>query len=696
MAISISSILKDSEYKLDQFSPEQITALESSIITKTDKNGKEVFYVKCLVRDKEIKLTPEECVRQLYLDTLVTKYGYPKARIELEVPCKQGRDSAKRIDILVKDENGAPYIVIETKKPKEKEGAAQLESYVRFQNAPLGVLINGDSVEEFYHNRENQKTKTTKLEKISNIPTANQSLKDFLSTKYTLKYLFLADELQKKTLKRIILDFEDVVLANSGVDSFEEIFKLIFCKLYDEKLSARDFDRITDFIDDNNIRTHTDLLEKLKDYNDSKFRVLTFRNLYENETDAEFREKMNKLFREAKEEWQGIFDKDAGFELTTQELRISVSYLQNIKLFNSNFEVVDDAFEYLVTKSQKGDKGQYFTPRYVIDMCVRMLNPKPEETMIDTAAGSCGFPMHTILYVWNKLNPNRKNMLSAQEKTEAESNYVRNKVFAIDFDKRSVRIGRLLNKIAGDGETNVLHLNSLHYTEWKNDVKVGKWEDYYKKGFEKLEEICADKTEYDEPYKKDYSKFDFDIVMANPPFAGDISNENLWGHYDLGKKNVSRDILFIERNLNFLKSGGRMAIVLPQGRFNNSSDKYIRDYIAERCRILAVVGLHGNVFKPHTGTKTSVLFVQKWDEKLCPKKDDYNIFFATMQKPSKDNSGDKIYLKETDSKGETKYKLDEHGHLIVDHDLFNHDGLTQDGIAEAFAEFAKKEGLSFF
>ncbi len=143
---------------------------------------------------------------------------------------------------------------------------------------------------------------------------------------------------------------------------------------------------------------------------------------------------------------------------------------------------------------------------------------------------------------------------------------------------------------------------------------------------------------------------------------------------------------------DLLKAGGRMAIVLPQGRFNNSSDKYIRDYIAERCRILAVVGLHQNVFKPHTGTKTSVLFVQKWDEKLCPKKDDYNIFFATMQKPSKDNSGDKIYVKETDG----ALKLDSHGHLIVDHDLFNHEGLTQDGIAEAFAEFAKKEKLSFF
>jgi len=148
-----------------------------------------------------------------------------------------------------------------------------------------------------------------------------------------------------------------------------------------------------------------------------------------------------------------------------------------------------------------------------------------------------------------------------------------------------------------------------------------------------------------------------------------------------------------------------MAIVLPQGRFNNSSDKHIREFITQHARILAVVGLHGNVFKPHTGTKTSVLFVQKWDDKLCPKVDDYPIFFATMQEPSKDNSGDKIYLKykdlpdydpEKSDHDPDEYVLDSHGHLIVKHDLFNHDGLTQDGIAEAFAEFAKKEGLSFF
>lgn len=246
---------------------------------------------------------------------------------------------------------------------------------------------------------------------------------------------------------------------------------------------------------------------------------------------------------------------------------------------------------------------------------------------------------------------------------------------------------------ASGGTTNVLHLNTLDYSRWGETTKQEDWIDTYNEGFKKLKKLQPAGV-------KDYSQFQFDLVMANPPFAGDIKENTIISHYELGKNSagkwqnkVGRDVLFIERNLNFLKPSGRMAIVLPQGRFNNSSDKYIREFIAERCRILAVVGLHGNVFKPHTGTKTSVLFVQKWDDELCPKKEDYPIFFATMQKPSKDNSGEKIYVKDPIT-GENV--LDRHGHLIVDHDLYSHDGLTPDGIAEAFIEFAKKEGLSFF
>ena len=221
---------------------------------------------------------------------------------------------------------------------------------------------------------------------------------------------------------------------------------------------------------------------------------------------------------------------------------------------------------------------------------------------------------------------------------------MQNKVFAIDFDEKAVRVARTLNLIAGDGQTNVLHLNTLDYERWEENLKDENWQDTYFAGWSKLKKMRADKNS-----NRD---FQFDILMANPPFAGDIKESRILTKYELSKNaagktanKVGRDILFIERNLDFLKPGGRMAIVLPQGRFNNSSDRYIRDYIAERCRILAVVGLHGNVFKPHTGTKTSVLFVQKWDDKLCPKQEDYPIFFATMQEPSKDNSGEKIFVK---------------------------------------------------
>ena len=424
--------------------------------------------------------------------------------------------------------------------------------------------------------------------------------------------------------------------------------------------------------------------------------------------------KIEDLFRKACSKWTGVFAKDAKIALTSPHLSICVSSLEGVKLFNSNLDVVDEAFEYLMSKSSKGEKGQYFTPRYVIDMCVKMLNPQVDETMIDTAAGSSGFPVHTIFHVWKQMqiaaNKPVNHLFTATPKSHAEIEYVQDNVFAIDFDEKAVRVARTLNLIAGDGHTNVLHLNTLDWARWNTVTKEETWVDTYNDGFKKLKQLRVG---------NDFGQFNFAILMANPPFAGEIKEGQILSRYDLGMKNgkaqksVSRDILFIERNLNFLKPGGRMAIVLPQGRFNNSSDKAIREYIAERCRILAVVGLHGNTFKPHTGTKTSVLFVQKWDDILCPKVDDYNIFFATQQKEGKNNSGDKLYWKSDKSGTTTDPKLalcDKYGHPIVYHDLLatvNYnwnkekkcneiEQITPDGIAEAFVEFAKKEQLSFF
>lgn len=486
-----------------------------------------------------------------------------------------------------------------------------------------------------------------------------------MKERWTIQDLVEKDKLvkERKSLKDLILEMEDEVLANAGVDVFEELFKLIFTKLYDEMEAGRD-----------------------------PKRTLEFRNY--GDTETELRTKIQNIFDRAKKKWEGVFTEDAKIMLTPSHLSICVSSLQDVKLFNSNLDVVDEAFEYLINKSSKGEKGQYFTPRYVIDMAVKMLNPQEHETMIDTASGSCGFPVHTIFHVWEQIMKeeglDKSHLFTTEKKSPRCEAYVQEKVFAIDFDEKAVRVGRTLNLIAGDGQTNVLHLNTLDWERWDEKTDDEDWLDIYHVGWKKLKRLRAD--------KKSNRDFSFDILMANPPFAGEIKESRILARYDLGKKpdgkmqnTVGRDILFIERNLDFLKPGGRMAVVLPQGRFNNSSDKVIRDYIAERCRILAVVGLHGNVFKPHTGTKTSVLFVQKWDDELCPKRDDYPIFFATMQEPSKDNSGDKIFIRNDDG----TLKLDSHGHFIVKHDLFNHDGLAQDGIAEAFLEFAKKEGLSF-
>lgn len=689
----LQDILLDSDYALELFSQDCIERLESRITTKETKAGALTYYVSCLIRNKEIKLTPEEIVRQLYLDKLINEYRYPISRIQVEYAVHFGRE-VKRADIVIMDklQITSAYIIVELKKPKLRDGKEQLKSYCNATGATMAVWSNGSHI-SYYHRKD-----PNYFQEIPNIPTSDKSLKDILQSNFTFADLIEKDKLktQKKSLKKIIVDMEDEVLANAGVDVFEEVFKLIFIKLYDELEGARDTQRNLEF----------------KNYGES---------------DTELKEKIEKLFAKAKKTWEGVFSDDEKIRLSPSHLSVCIGSLEEVKLFNSNLEVIDDAFEYLVNKSAKGEKGQYFTPRYVIDMCVKMLNPKKEESMIDTASGSCGFPIHTCFYVWRSIYKQKgieaSHLFTAEKKIPECEDYVREKIFGVDFDEKSVRVSKMLNLIAGDGHTNVLYLNSIDYMQWEEWTKNEDWYDVYNEGFKRLKKLRANKNE-----NRD---FNFDILMANPPFAGDIKESKILARYELGKNangktqsKVGRDILFIERNLDMLKPGGRMAIVLPQGRFNNSSDKYIREFIAQRARILAVVGLHQNVFKPHTGTKTSVLFLQKWggdDGKggeLCPKKEDYNIFFATQSLPSKDNSGEKIYYE----------RLDSHEHLIVKHDLFHphlegdepilqkgeskeafaqrmqeykancekYKDLQSDGIAEAFIEFAKSEGLSFW
>jgi type I restriction enzyme M protein len=429
-ATSLAAILAASfrGYALDIFTREDIAAIEIF-----QKHGK--LYLKCQVTGKERLAKPEEIVRQLYLRKLIHEYGYPADRIAIEKGVYFGSSMhEKRADIVVfeQDAPDTPYIIVECKKPKRKDGLEQLKSYCNAEGSPIGVWTNGGEA-LFLHREEPNLFKN-----LPDIPRADQKLSDLFSERWDIKRLTKENRLVKErlTLRDTILDMEDLVLANAGVDAFDEVFKLIYAKLYDEWNASRP---------------------------GKKKKYLEFR-IY-GSTARELQERISILFDKAKKQWPGVFLADERIELEPNHLITCVSFLEDIKLFNSNLQIIDEAFEYLAIQVGKGAKGQYFTPRHVIDMCVKMLNPDIDETMIDTAAGSCGFTVHTIFHVWG-------NEFTAEGPNKWQSDYASEKVFGIDFDSRSVKIAKALNLIAGDGRTNVYRANTLDPRHWPDDIRI--------------------------------------------------------------------------------------------------------------------------------------------------------------------------------------------------------------------------------
>jgi type I restriction enzyme M protein len=319
----VQTTLKDSNYHLSLFSEEEISALRKKIVIKEAK-GKKTPFVTCIIRDKDIQLKPEEIVRQLFTARLVQLYGYPKKRIAFEYAVTFGREK-KSADVVVfdKDRPDTPYIIVELKKPKLKDGKDQLRCHHKDPNY---------------------------FEDITDIPKASQRLKDILSERYTLKDLIIKDKIanERKSLTNIILEMEDEVLANAGVDVFEEVFKLIFTKLYDEFLSQKD-KGVINYFTKRVTKTavgvpateyggkliyfdgpdYDALKAAVSGIDDEGFRVLEFRN--SGQTDTELKNKIQDLFNKARNQWTGVFPDSTVFDLSDSHLAVCVSSLQDVK-----------------------------------------------------------------------------------------------------------------------------------------------------------------------------------------------------------------------------------------------------------------------------------------------------------------------------------------------------------------------------
>jgi type I restriction enzyme M protein len=242
-------------------------------------------------------------------------------------------------------------------------------------------------------------------------------------------------------------------------------------------------------------------------------------------------------------------------------------------------------------------------------------------TNIDPACGSGGFLLHAMEWCY-PADDNEKRDLRKHK-------YASKYLWGIDFEARAAKTSRALMLIAGDGHTNIFgpDVSSLDPKTWYESASGQAL--MYGLRQAKLTAVKIPENETLKDEDKAWEYFDelkFDVIFANPPFAGEMKDRKMLVHYDLAKPALKRagedkapkeerDVLFIERILKMLRPGGRAAIVLPQGKFNNSSLAFIREWILKKARLLAVVGLHPNTFKPHTGTKTSVLFVQKYTEK---------------------------------------------------------------------------------
>lgn len=620
----IDRVFKDPEikYGLKVFSPSELDQLQLS-----EDSGK--IYIHCPVSKKKKLAKPEEIVRQLTINRLVKNLSYPLDCLAVEVLVKMGSTYAsKKADIVVYLGSNKQdlHAIIELKKPERKDGLEQLHSYMNATGVYWGGWINGN--DEVYQLR----IEPNLFEVVKRFPALGEGVDD-------VKTPIKKAELEPiHDLKAMVLELEDTVLANAGVNAFEEIFKLIFAKLWDE------FDK-----------GDTDTMD---------FRSTTA-------PPADQFKRVSKVFDSAKSEWSDIFGPVDKIELSPEALVAIASAFQTQRFFDTDLDVIDAAFEHMINPEQKGDKGQFFTPRQVVKMCVKMLNPKPNELALDPACGPCGFMIHALNWVTDEyIKPKHENW------KERKRQYASSKLFAIDFDPRLAKVAKAMMLIAGDGRTNVYRANSLDPRDWKGrpDGLAGA--------------ILDGK---------------FDVLMTNPPFAGNITQPEVLGGYDLAYKGdpathkrsskMTRDVLFIERCLRFLKPGGRMAIVLPQGNLNNTNAEYIRRWAMDRAWILAVVGLQVNTFKPFTGTKTSVLFLQKWateaeiktDPALAKYRrlDDYPIFMATSENTGKDTRGEYIFKRDADGA-----YLEVDGRRQVDHDL--------DLIASGFIAFAKEQKLDFW
>jgi type I restriction-modification system DNA methylase subunit len=562
-------------------------------LIKLDDEQKYITYIN--QNKKRNYSNHEEQVQAETFLKLVLTYGYAQKRIRLFVPVVMG-STTKEADIIVynDDEQKSPHIIVECKKQEVSEleftqAVEQGFSYAVAEGAKYVWITSGIKDEYYQVPTEKPKERIT----ITDIPQAGvETLARFKYAKgggiSNGQKLFELTVVTEDELTRRFKQAHQSLWGGGELnpsEAFDELDKLIFCKIWDEK-KARKVGEPYDF---------------------QIFSVAPKANEKEEERkqreNKQLSERIKALYEEGRRADAEVFKDD--IRLSPEKLRTVVGYLESINLGETDLDSKGRAFETFMGSFFRGDFGQYFTPRPIVKFIVDVLPIKHNSLVLDTSCGSGGFLLHALEKVRREANeyyPNYKTDPKEYNKHYQHwHNFAQSNLFGIEINEQIARVAKMNMIIHDDGHTNVIAADGLRDSE---DL-IKRTEN---KGFT-------------------YNRFDF--VITNPPFGSVIkqTEQAYISQYSFAMKAVdwlnpksrtterdsqSTEVLFLEQCHNFLKEGGYLAMVVPDGILTNSSLQYVRDGIEEKYRIVAVVSMPQTAFSATgAGVKSSVLFLKK-------------------------------------------------------------------------------------
>ncbi len=542
---------------------------------------------------------PEEKVRAEFWAELIYKYEYPANRIKVEVVIPD-RLPTDRADIVVfsDDECKRPYAVVECKKDgvSDAEFAQAIEqgvgnaTWVKLRAEYVVIIAGGTRRVLDVSNKFGVLERENNI--LADLPKAYGKPQEFRFYKGTDNDI---KEVEREELIIAIRKCHQTLWGGGRLSpptAFGELCKLIFVKISDEQKPR----------------------QKGEPY---QFQLKT------HEPSSKLAERINKLYDEQKIKDPEVFTES--IKVDDRVLRTVVSHLEAINLNKTDLDVKGVAFEQFMDGFFKGDFGQYFTPRPIIEFCVKMMKPEQEWDVLDPSCGSGGFLLHTLDYMRKKADLFYDKSMEPIEHKEYWHKFAEKHLFGIEINDEIARVAKMNMIVHDDGHTNVIShdaLDSIDKMQSRNS------------GFEKGK---------------------FDLILTNPPFGATItkSEKPYLSTYELGKvkdakgKEKTRlrqnsEVLFIERIWEFLKYGtGKAAIVLPDGILTNSSNQYVRDFILEKFQLLAVVSLPQCAFAHFgAGVKTSIIFVRKRNAEEVPDSNE-EIFMAAPEMIGYDATGRK-------------------------------------------------------